>query len=63
MLFDENCYWGIIEVDDPEYPLESPAASEGEGEDEDEYEDGEGWNGGSVDNQGETGPGTLDGGR
>ena len=46
MLFDENCYWGIIEVDDPEYPLESPAASEGEnegeGEDEDEYEDGEG---------------------
>ena len=30
MLFDENCHWGIIEADDPEYPLESPAVSEDE---------------------------------
>ena len=30
MLFDENCHWGIIEADDPEYPPESPAVSEDE---------------------------------
>ena len=34
MLFDENCHWGVIEADDPEYPLESPAVSEDEDVDE-----------------------------